>query len=64
MPADYRELTAAELNALAGQELSDTALAALLDAHVAAPANLAAALGRGNNSPDAARDDGDGDPHH
>jgi hypothetical protein len=41
---DYRELTRDELNALAGEELPERAAMSLINANVAAPINLAAAL--------------------
>jgi hypothetical protein len=42
--SDYRPLTREELNALAGEELPERAAMSLLNANVAAPVNLAAAL--------------------
>jgi len=41
---EYRELTREELNALAGEELPERAAMSLINANVAAPINLAAAL--------------------
>ena len=41
---EYRELTRAELEALAGEELPERAAMSLINANVAAPINLAAAL--------------------
>ena len=41
---EYRKLTAAELNELAGEELPERAAMSLINANVAAPVNLAAAL--------------------
>jgi hypothetical protein len=41
---EYRSLTREELNKLAGEELPERAAMSLIDAHVAAPVNLAAAL--------------------
>ena len=41
---EYRQLTHAELNALAGEELPERAAMSLINANVAAPINLAAAL--------------------
>jgi hypothetical protein len=42
--SEYRPLTREELNALAGEELPERAAMSLLNANVAAPVNLAAAL--------------------
>jgi hypothetical protein len=42
--SEYRPLTHDELNALAGEELPERAAMSLLNANVAAPVNLAAAL--------------------
>ena len=41
---EYRALTREELNALAGEELPERAAMSLVNANVAAPINLAAAL--------------------
>jgi hypothetical protein len=41
---EYRSLTREELNALAGEELPERAAMSLINANVAAPINLAAAL--------------------
>ena len=41
---EYRSLTHEELNALAGEELPERAAMSLVNANVAAPINLAAAL--------------------
>ena len=41
---DYRSLTHEELNAIAGEELPERAAMSLINANVAAPVNLAAAL--------------------
>jgi hypothetical protein len=41
---EYRSLTRDELNALAGEELPERAAMSLINANVAAPVNLAAAL--------------------
>jgi hypothetical protein len=41
---EYRSLTREELNALAGEELPERAAMSLVNANVAAPINLAAAL--------------------
>ena len=41
---EYRQLTREELNALAGEELPERAAMSLINANVAAPINLAAAL--------------------
>ena len=41
---EYRALTREELNALAGEELPERAAMSLINANVAAPINLAAAL--------------------
>jgi hypothetical protein len=43
-PEEYRSLTREELNALAGEELPERAAMSLINANVAAPVNLAAAL--------------------
>jgi len=42
--ADYKPMTREELNELAGEELPERAAMSLLNANVAAPINLAAAL--------------------
>jgi hypothetical protein len=44
MPDEYRTLTRAELNALAGEELPERAAMSLVNANVAAPINAAIAL--------------------
>jgi hypothetical protein len=41
---EYKQLTREELNALAGEELPERAAMSLVNANVAAPINLAAAL--------------------
>jgi len=41
---EYRQLSREELNALAGEELPERAAMSLVNANVAAPINLAAAL--------------------
>jgi hypothetical protein len=41
---EYRSLTKAELDALAGEELPERAAMSLINANVAAPVNVAAAL--------------------
>ena len=41
---DYKQLTREELNAIAGEELPERAAMSLINANVAAPINLAAAL--------------------
>ena len=41
---EYRQLTREELSALAGEELPERAAMSLINANVAAPVNLAAAL--------------------
>ena len=43
-PQEYRQLTHEELNAIAGEELPERAAMSLINANVAAPVNLAAAL--------------------
>jgi hypothetical protein len=43
-PTQYRALTREELNALAGEQLPERAAMSLINANVAAPVNLAAAL--------------------
>ena len=42
--SEYRQLTREELNAMAGEELPERAAMSLINANVAAPINLAAAL--------------------
>ena len=42
--AEYKPLTREELNAMAGEELPERAAMSLINANVAAPVNLAAAL--------------------
>jgi hypothetical protein len=44
MAEEYRQLTREELNKLAGEELPERAAMSLINANVAAPINLAAAL--------------------
>lgn len=44
MSDDYRKLTRAELDQLAGEALPERAAMSLINANVAAPINLAAAL--------------------
>ncbi|HZQ87470.1 MAG TPA: hypothetical protein VFA83_21680 [Acidimicrobiales bacterium] len=44
MGDEYRKLTREELEALAGEELPERAAMSLINANVAAPVNLAAAL--------------------
>jgi hypothetical protein len=44
MTEEYRQLTREELNKLAGEELPERAAMSLINANVAAPINLAAAL--------------------
>ena len=41
---EYRQLTREELNEIAGEELPERAAMSLINANVAAPVNLAAAL--------------------
>jgi hypothetical protein len=43
-PQEYKHLTREELNALAGEELPERAAMSLVNANIAAPINLAAAL--------------------
>jgi hypothetical protein len=43
-PQEYRSLTREEINELAGEELPERAAMSLVNANVAAPVNLAAAL--------------------
>jgi hypothetical protein len=47
---EYRALTREELNALAGEELPERAAMSLINANVAAPVNLAAALNVASDS--------------
>lgn len=42
--SDYKQLSREELNELAGEELPERAAMSLINANVAAPVNLAAAL--------------------
>ena len=42
--SDYKSLTREELNEIAGEELPERAAMSLIDANVAAPVNVAAAL--------------------
>ena len=44
MAEEFKQLTREELNALAGEELPERAAMSLINANVAAPVNLAAAL--------------------
>ena len=44
MSDEYRKLTREELNDMAGEELPERAAMSLVNANVAAPVNLAAAL--------------------
>ena len=44
MGEDYKNLTKEELDALAGEELPERAAMSLINANVAAPVNVAAAL--------------------
>ena len=44
MTEEYKQLTRDELNAIAGEELPERAAMSLINANVAAPVNLAAAL--------------------
>ena len=44
MSDEYRKLTREELNEIAGEELPERAAMSLINANVAAPVNLAAAL--------------------
>jgi hypothetical protein len=44
MSQEYRPLTREELNEMAGEELPERAAMSLINANVAAPVNLAAAL--------------------
>jgi hypothetical protein len=44
MSDDYRKLTRAELDEMAGEALPERAAMSLINANVAAPVNLAAAL--------------------
>jgi hypothetical protein len=43
-PEEYRSLTREELEAIAGEELPERAAMSLINANVAAPVNVAAAL--------------------
>ena len=43
-PEEYRALTRAELDAIAGEQLPERAAMSLINANVAAPVNVAAAL--------------------
>ena len=43
-PEEYRKLTKEELEAIAGEELPERAAMSLINANVAAPVNVAAAL--------------------
>ena len=44
MAEEYKQLSREELNALAGEELPERAAMSLINANIAAPINLAAAL--------------------
>ena len=44
MSEEYRKLTRVELESLAGEELPERAAMSLINANIAAPVNLAAAL--------------------
>jgi len=48
--SEYRALTHEELNKLAGEELPERAAMSLINANVAAPVNLAAALNVASDS--------------
>jgi hypothetical protein len=50
MTEEYRKLTREELEALAGEELPERAAMSLINANVAAPVNLAAALNVASDS--------------
>ena len=50
MAEEYRKLTREELNELAGEELPERAAMSLINANVAAPVNLAAALNVASDS--------------
>ncbi len=43
-PQEYRSLTREELNEMAGEELPERAAMSLINANIAAPVNVAAAL--------------------
>jgi hypothetical protein len=47
---EYRSLSREELNAIAGEELPERAAMSLINANVAAPVNLAAALNVASDS--------------
>ena len=47
---EYRQLSREELNAIAGEELPERAAMSLINANVAAPVNLAAALNVASDS--------------
>ena len=47
---EYRQLTREELNKLAGEELPERAAMSLVNANIAAPINLAAALNVASDS--------------
>ena len=49
-PQEYRPLTREELSELAGEELPERAAMSLINANVAAPVNLAAALNVASDS--------------
>jgi len=44
MAEEYQKLTREELNAIAGEELPERAAMSLINANIAAPVNIAAAL--------------------
>ena len=50
MADEYRKLTREELNGLAGEELPERAAMSLINANIAAPVNLAAALNVASDS--------------
>jgi hypothetical protein len=50
MADEYRKLSREELNGLAGEELPERAAMSLINANIAAPVNLAAALNVASDS--------------
>ncbi|MEA3055998.1 MAG: hypothetical protein QOD30_1430 [Actinomycetota bacterium] len=50
MADEYRKLSREELNSLAGEELPERAAMSLINANIAAPVNLAAALNVASDS--------------
>jgi len=50
MPEDYRKLTREELDEMAGEALPERAAMSLINANIAAPVNLAAALNVASDS--------------